>query len=194
MSEATAALSTPADASGVPDDTLYEVIDGRVVEKPWMGAFETWMASRLIEWLHSSADVRRIGQVVSEILFKLESTSRQRRRPDLAFLSYDRWPRGRPAPRGEFWEVVPDLAVEVVSPSNTAADVVKKLGEYFRAGVRLVWVIYPEERLIYAYRSPTDVRILGPGDDLDGEPVLPGVSLPVRELFGEEPAPAAEGA
>ena len=76
-------------------------------------------------------------------------------------------------PTGDAWEVVPDLAVEVVSPTNTSYEVVGKVDEYFRAGVRLVWVILPGRNKVYVYTSPTDVRILQPGDDLDGGPSSP---------------------
>jgi Uma2 family endonuclease len=93
-------------------------------------------------------------------------------------------------PGGEAWEVVPDLAVEVVSPSNTAIEVVKKLGDYFRAGVRQVWVIYPVQQFIYVYTSLADIRVLQPGDDLDGGAVLPGFRLAVSTLFEDEAADA----
>jgi Uma2 family endonuclease len=132
--------------------------------------------------------------VVSEMLFKLDPSSRQKRRPDVAFISYARWPRNRPVPGEEFWEFVPDLAIEVISPTNSAVDVVKKLEEYFRAGMRLVWVVYPTEKLVYCYRSKTDIRVFGPTDELEGDPVLPGVRLPVRALFGVEDEPEADDA
>jgi Uma2 family endonuclease len=93
-------------------------------------------------------------------------------------------------PGGEAWEVVPDLAVEVVSPSNTAIEVVKKLGDYFRAGVRQVWVIYPVQQFIYVYTSLADIRVLQPGDDFDGGAVLPGFRLAVSTLFEDEAADA----
>jgi Uma2 family endonuclease len=85
--------------------------------------------------------------------------------------------------------VVPDLAIEVISPTNTAADVLVKVRDYFRAGVRRVWVIYPVEGEVYAYESPTVIRVLQRGDELDGEDVLPGFRLPLATLFEDEPAP-----
>jgi Uma2 family endonuclease len=180
-------VPTPAPAP-VAGDVLYEVIDGRVVEKPPIGAFEGVVAAWLIRLLNTSEVVGRLGLVVPEVLFVLDPARDLKRRPDVAFVSYERWPRRRQVPPGEAWGVVPDLAVEVVSPSNTATEVLARLDEYFRAGVRSVWVIYPDQRTLYAYTSPTAVRILRPGDDLDGGPVLPGFRVPVKEIFEDEDA------
>ena len=76
-----------------------------------------------------------------------------------------------------------DLCVEVVSPSDRADYIQDKIDEYFRAGVRLVWVFYPRHRLVYVYDSPTAVRGLGRSDALDGGVALPGFRLPLAELF-----------
>lgn len=124
------------------------------------------------------------------MLFLLDPDSGLKRRPDLAFVSYERWPKKQRVPRTPAWGVVPDLAIEVISPSNLAEDVILKLGEYFRAGVRRVWVIYPVEEHFYIYDSLTTVRILTRADRLEDEAVLPGFSLPLSELFesGEEAA------
>lgn len=196
---AEAAVSpAPSPSTQVVDEPLYEVIDGQIVEKPAMGAPQVWIASQFVGWLFASGIA---GRAVAEMLFVLDSARNLKRRPDVALVSYDRWPRRRPIPDGEAWNVVPDLAVEVISPSNSADEVVKKVGEYVRAGVRLVWVVYPVERLVYVYRSAVDVHILQVGDDLDGGDVLPGFHRPVQDLFeepgeaepptGEAPAPVA---
>ena len=79
--------------------------------------------------------------------------------------------------------MVPDLAIEVVSPTNTADEVLGKIREYFVAGVRRVWVIYPTEEQAYVYRSPTKNDILTTSDDFDGEDVLPGLRLSLSKLF-----------
>ena len=82
--------------------------------------------------------------------------------------------------------MIPNLAVEVVSPTNAADEILSKIHEYFRAGVELVWVIYPEHAEVYVYTGPLDLHILGRTGILDGGKVLPGFQLPVAELFGEE--------
>lgn len=165
------------------NDLLFEVVDGRIVEVEPMGAFESVLASYLLPHLASSS--RRLGRAVMETLFCLNPTTRLERRPDLAFVSYERWPRDQKVPRKVSWEVVPDLAVEVVSPTNSADEVLVKVREYFSAGCLRVWVIYSAEEQVYVYRSPTEVRILTKNDTLDGESVLPDFKLPLVNLFDE---------
>ena len=74
----------------------------------------------------------------------------------MAFVSRERWPADSPADREAAWDVIPDLAVEITSPTDLIDDLMDKIDEYF-AGVRLVWVIYPKQRKVYAYQSPTSV-------------------------------------
>ena len=102
-------------------------------------------------------------------------------------MSDARWPFRRRVPDVPVWDMVPDLAIEVVSPTNTADEVQDKHLEYFRAGVRQVWVIYPRQREAYIYTSPTQVRILTGDQELDGGDILPGFRLPLAELFEDEP-------
>ena len=85
------------------------------------------------------------------------------------------------------WEVVPNLAIEVVSPTNTASDLDAKVEEYFHAGVELVWVIYPVTEKIYVYESITQISIVTASDVLDGGAVLPGFRLALSELFEHLP-------
>ena len=139
MSEALASLTAACPEE--PPDTLYEVIDGRVVEKALKGAFETWIAARLATLMNRADVVGGFGQIVPEMLFKLPSRRDLKRRLDLAFVSFARWAEDRAAPVEEAWDVVPDLAVEVISRSNSFTEVVDKLDDYFQAGVRLAWAI-----------------------------------------------------
>ena len=177
---APAATDSPAD---IDDDILYEVIDGRIVEKPPMGAFENWIMSWLVRSLNSSQSVCGIGMVVPEMLFLIDPARNLKRRPDLAFVSFERWPADRPVPIEEAWDVVPDLVIEIVSKSNKASEVVRKILDYFGAGARQVWVVYPIEKMIYVHRSRTEIVVLEPGQDLDGGDVLPGFRLPVADLL-----------
>ena len=123
------------------------------------------------------------------MLFDFTATLKRKRRPDAAFVSFDRWPQQRRIPRTEAWEVVPNLAVEVVSPSDTIKHVMEKVAEYFQVGVECVWVILPSQEHIYVYESSTSVHILSRTDILRGEPVLPQFQLPVAELFDDTEAP-----
>jgi Uma2 family endonuclease len=160
----------------------YEIINGVCVETPRMGVYETWIASFLFEKMIPIA--RGLGRVVVEAMFNLDPEGNNRR-PDLAFVSYNRWPRTRRVPKAAAWNVVPDLAVEVVSPSNRAAEIVTKTEEYFRAGVRLVWVIFPEEQLVQVWDSPSACRVVRVGQSLEGGEVIPGFQLSLAELFEE---------
>ena len=111
------------------------------------------------------------------------------RRPDVAFVSFDRWAKDRRLPRARSWAVVPDLAVEIVSRANTADEIAEKLEEYFKAGMRQVWVVFPGQSKVYVYTSTTTVQVLAAGDELDGGNVLPGFRLAVRELLEQAGEP-----
>ncbi|WP_152052447.1 Uma2 family endonuclease [Tautonia marina] len=177
--------TTEADLLRDEPEGLYEVIDEQIVEKPPMGAFEAWVASVLFRGLVTNSQVVEQGRVASELLFRLDAERRLDRRPDLAFISFDRWPKARPVPRAAAWEVVPDLAIEVISPSNKTADDLRAVEDYFRAGTRQVWLVVPGVNRVYVFTSPTSVTIRSLGESLDGGDLLPGFSLSVLELFGD---------
>ena len=182
-------ISSASDLSGrvtvLKRSDLFEVVDGRVVEKPLMGALEVFLASTLMRCLAPFVHEAHLGCVVPEMLFLLEDSPELKRRPDLAFVSAERWPIGKRVPRTEAWDVIPDLAVEFISQSNSADEVAGKIDEYFHAGVRQVWVVYPVTSKVQVYESPTRVKILQLGDELQGDPLIPGFRLPLSELFGE---------
>lgn len=163
---------------------LYEVVDGRIVQKP-MGNYENLLAGLFYGALDRYAEANPIGHVLIEILFNLRPPVARERRPDVAFVSFERWGRDRPFPRERSWDVIPELAVEIISPTNTADDVADKLEEYFQSGARQVWVVYPTQTKVYVYTSTTSVRILTPADELDGGDLLPGFRLSLRALFGK---------
>ena len=103
------------------------------------------------------------------------------RAPDVAFVTTARLPEGR-LPRG-FFRGAPNLAVEVLSPSDDPVDVQQKVRDYLDAGARLVWVLAPEARTATVYRADGSARLLREHDHLDGEDVLPGLLIPLAELF-----------
>jgi Uma2 family endonuclease len=164
-------------------DSFYEVVNGQRIEVPPMGAFQTSLAATLLVSLGSFLRERKLGRVVGEMLFRLDAAKVLDRRPDVAFVSYKSWPKSRRVPSTAAWEVIPELAVEIVSPTNGAEDVVEKNIEYFNAGVRLVWVIFPEMQQAYVYTSPTAIRVVDRTGELDGGEVVPGFRLPLAELF-----------
>lgn len=164
------------------DEPLYEVVDGERRELEPMGAFETVLASALAYHLGHFALEHKLGVVARETLFVLEAQRNLKRRPDVAFVSYPRWPEDH-VPRAEAWDVVPDLAVEVISPTNLAEEIDDKLTDYFAAGVQLGWVLFPVSGRVYVYQSPERVTGWDRSDELEGGDVLPGFRLPVAALF-----------
>ncbi len=165
------------------DDLLYEVIEGRVVELPPMSSRESHLASILVGFLTQHIWTHQLGRVEAEMLFKLDPNRNQKRRPDVAFVSFDRWPRTRRVPATHGWEVVPELAIEVVSPTDAAVDLLEKIEEYFQTGVRRVWVVYPGSRCVYDYDSLTTIRVLRVGDRIEGGDLLPDFGLTLADLF-----------
>jgi Uma2 family endonuclease len=173
----------------IPDeDVLYEVVDNQVVELAPLGAYEVWIATVLVARLATFVTQHQLGRAVQEMLFDLAVATGRKRRPDVAFVSSSRWPLTRRIPRVEAWEVVPNLAIEVVSRSDSVDYIVDKVAEYFHAGVEGVWVVFPSQEQVYIYDSPTSVRILTRTDDLTGDPILPNFRLPLVELFEDAEA------
>jgi Uma2 family endonuclease len=167
----------------------YEVVAGRIVEKQ-MGAYECWLAAVLFGSLDPFNRANPCGRVVQEMIFDFRPHVDRERRPDVAFVSFQRWGQDQGIPQTRSWAVIPDLAVEIISPTNTADGVVEKLDEYFTAGVRQVWVVYPRQSKVYVYDSTTAVKVLAPGDHLDCSSILPGLRLSVKEMFAKAGSPA----
>src|SRR5258708_370423 len=131
------------------DDDLYEVVAGLRVEIPPMSSYAAKIATRLSTRLNIHAEREHQGEAIVQSLVRLPLTDdkSRNRRPDVAFVTYQRWPATRPQPVDDnAWDVVPDLTVEVVSPHDLSEDLLSRVLEYFQAGVRLVWVVYPKHR------------------------------------------------
>jgi len=186
-----AEVETEVAAPAVGDDVLYEVVDDRRVELPPMGANAYEIAFNLAFEMEKFARSLKLGRTFMEMLFRLRSGPNLQRRPDAAFISFERWPKGRRVPSDNAWDVVPDLVVEVISPTNLAEEVPTKVREYFEAGVRRAWVIYPHETLVYEYDSPRSIRVLDRNDALEGGAILPGFRMELIQLFEgtDEPSP-----
>jgi len=185
MSPATLPLE-PATIRNSGDEPLYEVVGNKIVELPPMGAYQNSIASELVFFLLAHIKPKRLGRAVGETLFVLDRAVDLKRRPDVAYVSYERWPRASKVPPTEAWDVVPDVAIEVVSPSNSAEEILEKIREYFQAGCQRVWVVYPKAKQIHVYRSATEIIVLSLKDELDGEAVIPGFRLRLADLFEEE--------
>lgn len=190
QSETAEPLVTLEEFQRLPEEDAYrvELVRGRIVREPLPGAPHGWLTGRLVERIGSYAREHGLGIVVTETGFLLSVEPPTVRGPDLAFLARESLPPELPS-QG-FWRVAPDLAIEVVSPSNTAAEIREKVLEYLASGSRLVWVVDPASRSVSAYRSRRDIALLTVEDALEGGDVLPGFRLPIAELF--DPFPWAE--
>jgi Uma2 family endonuclease len=161
---------------------LCELVDGVLVEKA-MGLRESFLAIALSSILWNFVKPRNLGLVTGEGGM-MRLVSGLVRIPDVAFISWGRLPDRR-VPTDPIPDVAPDLAVEVLSTSNTAGEMARKCQEYFAAGVRLVWLVDPETRTVAVYTAPDQSTTLHEEQTLAGGAVLPGFALPVRELFAE---------
>jgi Uma2 family endonuclease len=168
------------------DEPLYEIIDGQRVELPPMSILASRVASRLLRKIGYFLEGNLLGEALTETLVRLPLPVDRNRRPDVAFVSAQRIAQAPPQPGSEnAWDIVPELMVEVVSPSDKAEEIMDRLDEYWAAGTKLVWIVYPTHRLVYVYESPRQVRILGAADELDGGGVLPGLRISIASLFPE---------
>lgn len=168
------------------DEALFEIIDGQKVEMPSMSYFATWFCTRLTIEFGAFLKQHDIGYLAVETVFHLSAPVNRNRRPDLAFVSYSRWPKDREKSKDEnAWPVVPNLIAETVSPNDDAQELMDKLAEYFQAGVELVWVFYPHMAMVYVYESLTEIRGLTVNDTLDGGKVLPQFRLALKDLFND---------
>jgi Uma2 family endonuclease len=165
-----------------PRKRLCELIDGVLVEKA-MGYTESVLATYLIELLNAFVRPRNLGLITSP-----DGTIRlwagRVRIPDIAFFPWGRMP-GRRRPPEPIPTLAPDLAVEILSTSNTRAEMRLKRQDDFSVGVRLVWEIDPVDRTVTVYTAPETGTVLAEADTLGGGAVLAGFALPLREFFAE---------
>jgi Uma2 family endonuclease len=161
---------------------LYELVDGVLVEKA-MGFSESLLAGALIQILRNFVIPRNLG-VVSGPDGTVRLFPGLIRIPDVAFASWDRF-ADRKIPNVPIPSLAPDLVIEVLSESNTQGETERKRGEYFAAGVRLIWQVNPETRSVDVYTQDGSVMRLSGAQTIDGGAVLAGFALPLPELFGE---------
>jgi Uma2 family endonuclease len=180
-----AASLAPEDLVLDPEpNVLDEIVDGQVTEKI-MCAHEVAIAGRIAAAINRCAEPKGLGVCYCEMLYRLRERS-PRRRPDVSFVADQTWPMKRRVPSTNAWAVVPDLAIEVISPNDQADEISAKLSEYFAANAREVWSDWRPLEHVYVYRSLSDVRALGTGDAIDGGAGLPGFRQNVGALFLSE--------
>jgi Uma2 family endonuclease len=162
---------------------ICELVDGTLVEKA-MGWQESAIAALIIRAILNFAVPRRLGTVLgADGMLRL--VPGLVRAPDVSFIARGKLSRSKHGGQ-PIAPVAADLAVEVISKSNTKAEIARKMREYFAAGTRLSWTVDPKTRTVRVYTSGEEYTEAGLTDVLDGGEVLPGLRLPVRELFAED--------
>jgi Uma2 family endonuclease len=158
-----------------------ELLRGELVMMSPSGAEHGAIAVRIAASLQSFVRERRMGTVIgADGGFQIAHDPDTVRAPDVGFVCADRVRGG--LTRG-FFPGAPDLAVEVVSPSDRASEVLAKTRDWLAAGCRAVWVVDPAERTVSIHDNCGQVRTLGVSDELTGSDVVPGFRLPVAEIF-----------
>ena len=159
---------------------LYELVDGTLVEKA-MGWQESLLAGVLLHWLHVYLDDNPLGVATgADGMTRLFGDTV--RGPDVAFVAWQRLPQGQ-IPRAPIPDLVPNFVVEVLSPSNTYAEMSRKRREYFQAGVQLLWMVDHRSRTVTVFRSALDATVCSEDQVIDGGDVLPGWQVNIGELF-----------
>jgi len=162
---------------------ICELVDGTLVEKP-VGWEESAIAILIACFIGNFVKPRRLGTVLgSDGMLRL--VPGLMRAPDVSFIARGRLKRYK---RGgeRYPSIGADLAVEVISKSNTKPEIVRKMTEYFAAGTRLAWVVDPKTETVRVHRAPKTFVVLRAGDVLDGGDVIPGLLIPVKDLFDLE--------
>ena len=165
------------------DGRRLELVKGKLYEMAPAGGRHGRVAMRIGTLLNAYVESTGLGQVfAAETGFILQRNPDTVRAPDAAFVAQGRMPPGE-TPDG-YLALAPDLAVEVISPTDRPRDIREKVADWLNAGTRLVWVIYPSSRTVAVHRPPGTVEELEEADTLDGADVVPGFTCVLGELFG----------
>jgi Uma2 family endonuclease len=184
---------TPEDLLAMPEGNGYELLDGQLVERK-TGAESSWVGGRLFVRIARYCEAHGLDWAfpADNGYQCFPHNSGLVRRPDVSFVRKDRLPGGR-LPRG--WiKIPPDLAIEVLSPNDTAYEVDGKLEDYLKVGVPLVWLINPDSRTVRVHRGDGSASYLHEDGELSGEDIVPGFRCPLREILApREVPPDTEG-
>ncbi|MBI4264683.1 MAG: Uma2 family endonuclease [Acidobacteria bacterium] len=175
---------TAEELARLPDDGFrYELVDGELRTMSPSGFDHGAVVINVTAPVAQHVKARQLGVVCgAETGFRVAISPDTVLAPDLAFVARDRIPASG-KPKG-FFPGPPDLAVEVISPGDTPAGVKEKIALWLAAGTRLLWVVDPARRTVAVHR-PGSARVCGPSDTLDGEEVVPGLCVPVADIFAD---------
>ena len=180
-------LLTADDLLAIPDDgKRYELIRGALIAMPPASHEHGRIAQRFGRRMGNFIEEEDLGHdFTGDTGVNIEHDPDTVRAPDYGFVSYERM--AEPPPSRGYADVIPDLVVEVVSPSDRQPDIDAKTQMWLAAGVRLALVVYPETQEVYAHHDDGSVARYGMGDTVVGDPVLPGFACPVADIFAFGP-------
>lgn len=170
-------------------DKRTELVRGRLIIREPTGVRHGDYVVRMVLAIgsHLAAEQRALGWsqprghlVAGDVGFTLQRNPDTVRAPDVAYIPVERWPT---APHDGYAEFAPELAIEVRSPSDRAGAVLARVADLLNAGTRLVWIVDPKRREARVYRADGSDSILTAIDSLNGEDLLPGLAIPLSELF-----------
>ena len=177
---------TEEELQSLPEDGfIHEVVSGELVKSPRNNFQHSNICGRLLYAVAMFNSKHRLGVVLgSSTGFWM--FNRNCRAPDVSFIPKARLEQLQFSPTAkQFFPGAPDLAVEILSPSNTRAEMDERLRDFFASGTQIAWIINPDTRSAEVCRSLTQRRLIGPGGELDGEHLLPGLRYPINDLFKE---------
>jgi Uma2 family endonuclease len=180
----TTSLTTAADLLAIPSGMgkRYELVAGELRVMSPSGWRHGEVVDNVAFWLGSYIRQNSLGRGFgAETGFLLTRDPDTVRAPDFAFVAKEHIPKSKP--KDAYWPGAPDLAVEVLSPGDTTGEIDEKIKEWLVAGCAAVWIVDPKLQTVTIYQSPTNVTVKAAGETLQGDPVVPGFSCQVDELF-----------
>jgi len=160
------------------DGFKYEWNDGELIKFEGMNKKQVYIYN-VLNKLFSKKGYIETGSLVSE--YDVMLTGIQMRRPDIAYLTDKQMLQGR---KGE--DVIPEFVIEIISETDQFYKIEDKITEYFKAGVKVIWNIVPEHKLVYIYTSRKTLKICSDNDICSADPVLPDFSIVVNDIFTEQ--------
>jgi Uma2 family endonuclease len=192
MSTTSTALMTAEELMELPDDGFrYELINGELEKMPPPGHPHGRIAFRLSVYLGQFILDHGLGEgFATDTGFKLTSNPDTVLAPDFAFVTNERFAEGRET-KG-YWPGSPDLAIEVLSPSDRPSKVKQKISRWFSFGTRQLWIVDPKHNTVTVYRSPSDTTTFSGSDYLEAPDLLPGFRISLDRIFGPTPGTVKE--
>ena len=181
MATVTSAPLTLEDFARLPaDGVCHEISSGELITLPPAKSLHSLILSIVVEVLHFYLKEHPIGRVMPETGYVLSRDPLTVRQPDVSVLSRQRI---RSIDPDSYFEGAPELAIEIVSPSDSAEDLEIKVRQYLQAGAHQVWVLYPKSQDVHVYSPGGSLKVLESHETLEGGSTLPGFAVKVSDLF-----------